>query len=341
MSLESVLKRTWQTLWRYRALWVMGFILALASFSWVGGIIGSIGSRIIAGLDWQSLRIDQADFLGLNALAVVVLVLYIPFTMAAYVSEVALIRAVDRRDETGEQQGFLHGFRLGWSRAAWRIFLIDLLISAPATLLLGFLLALMFALLGVLVIPSLPTVIGVFGLLAVIGLFFLTILLAVVVAVALDLLKHFARRACTLDGLGVIDGIRQGYGVIRQNLKDVGLMWLVMLGVSMGWSFVMAPIRYLLMAVFGVTGGAAALLAHNSSGVGSAGSVAAAVAVTVGLAFVVLVLEALLTLLSGLGTVFQSAAWTLTYRDLRATKGPTPEEPAAGESATGEYIGSD
>ncbi|NIO72083.1 MAG: hypothetical protein GTN71_24425, partial [Anaerolineae bacterium] len=57
-------------------------------------------------------------------LACVIVILIIAATIARYVAETALIRMVDDNEETGQQHSVRQGFRLGWSRTAWRLFLI-------------------------------------------------------------------------------------------------------------------------------------------------------------------------------------------------------------------------
>ena len=54
--------------------------------------------------------------------------------IARHVSEAALIRMVAEYEDTGEQLGVWQGLKLGTSRTAWRLFLIDLTIDVPVTL---------------------------------------------------------------------------------------------------------------------------------------------------------------------------------------------------------------
>ena len=48
-----------------------------------------------------------------------------------YVSETAVIRMVDDYEQSGAKVGFKQGWRMGWTRRAFRLWLIDLVISLP------------------------------------------------------------------------------------------------------------------------------------------------------------------------------------------------------------------
>ena len=42
------------------------------------------------------------------------------------------MRMVDTHEQNGTKMKFKEGWKLGWNRRAWRIFLVDLLIGTPA-----------------------------------------------------------------------------------------------------------------------------------------------------------------------------------------------------------------
>ena len=154
-----------------------------------------------------------------------------------------------------------------------------------------------------------------------IGLFFAVLFLAIVVGAALSLLKAFFRRTCVLEGLGVAESMRRGWAMVRQNLKDVGLMWLIMIGVNLAWLLVMVPIGALLVGMGAVMGGGLALLAGKLTELVFRGATPWILAGAVGIPTFLLVVVTPLALLGGLREVFQSSAWTLTYRELSILKG--------------------
>jgi len=322
MDYGKILKRAWDILWRYRALWVFGFILALTT----GGGGGGGGGR--GGNIWGQYTLERippevggmlvAIGLVLACLAVILITVAV---IARYVAETALIRMVDDYEETGQKHDVREGFRLGWSRSAFHLFLIDLLIGVPVALV--FILLFLLAAAPLLLWLTESRAAGLFGTAIAIGLGLLVILLAIVVAVILSVLKPFFRRVCVLERLGVTEAIRQGYVMVTQNLKDVGLMWLIVLGLRIGWAIAMIPVVFLLLAVSAAVGGALALLAGGLTRLfffeGAAPWIAAAL---VGIPVFIVVMAVPLSFLGGLFRVFISSTWTLTYRELRAKEAP-------------------
>jgi hypothetical protein len=251
----------------------------------------------------------------LIALASILVATFIVAKIARYVAEVALIRTVDDYKETGERHSMWRGLRLGCSRSAWRLFLIDLVINTPIVV--AFILLFALALSPLLLWSTDNAPAGALGTLTAVGLFFAVITFAVLVAAVLSLLKPFFRRACTLEGLGVMQSIRRGYTVVRQHVSDAGLMWLVWVSVSFAWPVFMLPVVVALLGAGVVFGGTAALMAGALASAAFAGAVPWILAALVGITVFVLTLAAPLAILTGLREVFLSSVWTLTYRELR------------------------
>lgn len=325
MDYVKVLKRAWEITWHYRALWIFGIILALTTGRNVGGGGGDGGRGIQYNLDQGDLPRNLPEIIpqvvpiliGIGAgLACVILILIVASAVARYVAETALIRMVDDHEETGQKRTVRQGFRMGWSRTALRLFLLDLLIVLPTVL--AVILVFLIALSPLLLWTTDNTVAGVIGTVAGIGLLFLAILLTIVVVVVLSLLMHFFRRTCALEELGVIEAIRQGYTLVRQHPKDVGIMWLIMAGLSLGWIIVMIPVVIMLMLAAGMLGGLPALLIGGLASLVSEGAMPWILGAAVGAPIFILVMAAPLLFLGGLVETFKSSVWTLTYRELRA-----------------------
>ncbi|MCJ7811588.1 MAG: hypothetical protein MUP62_05310, partial [Dehalococcoidia bacterium] len=168
MDHGKVLGRAWQILWRYRALWVFGVIVVLCAagssgnpnfnfggggdgyegpnappwggeWRWEGEPFAEVVPQILGA--WMTVAgVILAVIAALCCLAVIVTVAKVIFL---YVGETALIRMVDHYEETGEKKGVRQGFRLGWSRTALRLFIIDLLTRVP-----GFIVLLLLVLVG-------------------------------------------------------------------------------------------------------------------------------------------------------------------------------------------------
>lgn len=346
MDHTKILKRAWHILWRYRVLWLFGFILALTTASsGSSGTSYSVGSNNF-NRDRSSYRLEELDpdlqkdfeeaiegmvelftegippdvsntFIAVGiGLGLFILVLVIVGMIFRYVSETALIRLVDKYEETEEIRSVRYGFRLGWSRSAWRLFLIDLLVGIPAFLV--FLIFLLLVLAPILLWGSGIMTLGVAGTIASIGLFFLLVFFAIIVGVVLGFLKQFFRRACILEDLGVIESIKRGYLVARQNLKDAGVMWLIMAGISIGWSIVIIPVGLLILIISGLVAGVAALTVGGLTGLSLEGIQPWIFAAAVGLPIFLVLVSCPLAFVNGLRVTFVSSTWTLTYRELTA-----------------------
>ncbi|NIO70347.1 MAG: hypothetical protein GTN71_15305 [Anaerolineae bacterium] len=273
------------------------------------------------------------------ALACLIVLLIIAAAIARYLAETALIRMVDDYDETGQKHSIREGFRMGWSRTAFRLFLIKLLIGLPVAV--AFILLFVLAAAPLLLWTTKSTAIGVFGTMTTVGLGFLVTLLLIVVITVLSLLRRFFWRACAVEELGVIESIRQGFGIVRRHLKDVVIMWLIMVAVQIGWvialiatAIVLFPAIILLIIVGGVLGGLPALLVGGLASLILEGAVPWILAGVVGVPIFILVMAAPWIFLGGLMEVFKSSVWTLSYRELRALEpARLPELDASGLEA--------
>ena len=150
MNQTTILKKAWNNVINYRALWIFGMILALVSTTagsawiWAPDDDDAYARKgiTIQPLDGESFwdaaereftkEINKANReldelfreLNINAKADVVAFfttllaisvgLYLIGLVARYVSRTALIRMVDRHQETGGKESVRQGFRLGW-----------------------------------------------------------------------------------------------------------------------------------------------------------------------------------------------------------------------------------
>jgi hypothetical protein len=282
--------------------------------------------------------VDVVSVLAVLAAAFVVTL--IVTKIARYVSEAALIRMVGEYEDTGERRGVWQGLRLGLSRTAWRLFLIDMAIDIPVILAFMLLFALGFTPLVFGIWGSAPATVIVGSLLTG-GLFVAGIALAAVAGTLLSVLKRFFRQACALEGLGVFASIRRGWAVVRHKPADVLVMWLIMLGVTLGWGVVIAlsflvlfPLLILFIVLGGVAGALSAYLVFLLSSLVFEGALPVLLAVVVGLPIFILVMLAPWWCLDGLMEVFQSSAWTLTYRELCAVEDAQPDQVHAADAAS-------
>jgi hypothetical protein len=359
MNYMQILKRSWKILWAYPALWVFGIIMALTagasssngsssgsnykfngsnpttpsvtpSGQWgqVTDYFNRIGDQLTQYFNNPgNLRAIIGVVIGLVCLGLLVSIL---FTFAKYVSQVALIRMVDGYETSGEKVTWKQGFRLGWSKSAWRLFLIDLVIGLP--------LAVAFIVLfGCAAIPVVlgfisggtPTLINI---IPTIGMVFLVIFIIVVVSVLLALVLEIIHRVCILQDKGVFDAIRQGWQMVRQNLKSVFLMWLILVGIGIVYGLATIPVALILvvlgLVVGGLVGGLLYLAVHTAATV-TAGVITA---VIVGVLLFILVLALPLLFLGGLKETYFSTTWTLVYREIKPVLPEAPALPLEGDA---------
>ncbi|HEX7432610.1 MAG TPA: hypothetical protein VF326_03065 [Anaerolineaceae bacterium] len=354
MNHMQILKRAWAILWSYRALWIFGIIIALTSAGYSGSSNGGVGSSggtsqpsgtftLPNNLppEWNRLNIQMNEFfnhgitpqieaiiigvvIGLICLA---LLIGIILGIANYVSQVALIRMVDHLESTGEKLSWKQGVRLGWSRSAWRLFLIDLIIYVPFTLVILILFgcAAIPVLIGLLA-GTTPTILGIIG---TIGLFFLFLFLIFLASLVLASFMEVIRRVCVIQEKGGMESIRQGWRLVRQNLKDIFLMWLILLGIRIGYGLVLIPITLLMVLVGILVGGGVGLLSYFGVPALSTLIIGIAVAVAIGLVIFIAILSIPLLFLNGLLQTYLSTSWTLAYRDISPVF-PGVSEPTLG-----------
>jgi hypothetical protein len=321
MEHMKILKRSWTIVWRYKALWLFGFLFALAGGGGGSSGGGSGGGRPNVGAgpsggngsDWPFGPIPSIDWnvvwiIVAVAVAVIIL-LAIVMTIVRYVSETAMIAGVDEVEGTGEKLTVRRGFRLGWSRQALRLFLVDLVVGLPLALVIIVLLVLGLSPLVLLALKS--DVARVIGIVAAIGLELLVILFIIAVSLAVSVVMPYIRRRVVLGKQGILASIRQGVAMVRGALMDTGLMWLLLVGVQIVQWIVMIPILILVVAIAMGVGGVPGGLIYLAS------KSWVPAAIVGGLLFLVVLIPPL-TFVRGLFELYLSTSWTLAYRDVVA-----------------------
>jgi len=361
MDPVKILKRSWYILWSYRALWVFGLILALAA-----GSASSQGSNNNYRYDQrrgetqqvtpesmqEGLRdfqrelnklfeqgIPEADISGqalttflwvIGAFILVMMVVGIVMAIARYVSETAVIRMVDEYETSGNKMTVRQGFRLGWSRTAWRLFLINLIVNLPVIILV---LVLLVAGIGILFAVSNGSAdFAAFSVVSAIVLAVITIFVVVILSIVLYLLRNFFWRICVLEGAGVRESLQRGFTLVLENWKNVGLMWLVMIGLGIVWAVASIILIIITIPVVIVTAVIAALVAAVPFllfvGVFSTFLGGVLPWIAGGLFVMPLFFPIAFSpwlLLGSWQAVYTSTVWTLTYREIKALPAILPE----------------
>jgi hypothetical protein len=320
MDYLKILRRALEITWRYRALWIFGIILALTAGGggWNGGGGGSTGDR---NVEITPPHIPQELWLALVTVAIAVVCMFILLaivaTIARYIALAALIRMVNDYEATGQKYNVLQGLRLGWSRATLRMFLVALLIGVPLAVVSITMLLISLSPLLVWVITS-ETVLLMIGTVAAIGLFFVFLVLIIAVSAVVRLLLQFFWRVCALEGLGVLDAIRSGCALVWRHLKDVAIMWVIMVGIKLGLTIALIPVTIILVVVGALLGALPGLIVWVITRMLFTEAVPWVLAGLVALPVLVLVVAIPSVFIGGLMEVFSSSVWTLTYRELRA-----------------------
>jgi hypothetical protein len=333
MNHFDLLKRAFYITWRYKPLWLFGFILALCGGSGGGGggnfnFPGSSGSR---GDDFGGFGnlpnmpdIDPNTVIALvvGAIGLIVLLAVLAIVLQV-VARTALIGMVRQIKET-ETITVVEGWRLGWSRGAWRIFLLNLLIDIPVAIF--SLLLVVLALSPLLLLLTKETALMVTGIiLAVLAVLFVLLIL-LLVSVIITPLRELAWRRTVLNNQGVINSLRDAFGLIKQRFKDVAVIWLLMIGIGFGWGIValLVVLPVSLMAAV-VVGGIPAGLVYliSRSGIG---------AMIAGVPLALLSLILVSSVATGFYLIYQSTVWTLTYLQVQEPEHPKeippPETPS-------------
>lgn len=334
----KILRRAYHISLNYRALWIFGILLALTtpsprnSGSSSGGASGGGGSAgfpppgSFQDVPWnmQQALAGVAGFLVV--LVCLVLLLAVVFTILRYVSETSLIRMVDRYETEGETVSVREGFRSGWSQAAFRMFLVDLVVGLLSVL--AVLLLLLVAAVPLLVWTGESQPAHVIGTAISVGLFLLVILLIIAAAIIFSVVFQFIHRAVVLEDLGVRDAIRRGFTMVRQRLGDVTVMALLLFGLGIVWVVVMIPVFILLVLAGLVLGGLPGLLVGWITSLFAEGPLMYILGAAIGVPIFLIVVVAPILFLNGLYETYKSSTWTLTFREVKALERSAPVSPA-------------
>ena len=276
-------------------------------------------------IDGEALDIWAIIIIGL----IWMLALFIAILIARYVGGAALIRMVEVGEELGERQSFWRGMRMGFSRFAWRLFTVDLLVFLLTLLAVAVMLALV-------ILPLLTVTGSDFGnVLAIVSsstIFFLGLAVLLVGGAAISVFVQVIRRACVQDDIGVLAGIRRGVITVVRNPVEIFVVWLMWLGVRFAWVvisvpifLVMLPVLLVLLLVGVLVAAVPALITAGISGLFLDGILPWIIGALFGLPLFMLVVAAPMAFVSGLVEIFKSNLWTLSYRELRPIESDVTE----------------
>jgi hypothetical protein len=352
MDTTKILQNSWNLMLRYRALWIFGVILAMTTVSfgslfwlrdnedlpdrtlvnweisakdkaWIQENFGlDLPLRYTLKVEDLSIHLDdpslsvQEHARLLKIVTIVIaafLVLLILTLVLRYTAGAALIVLVDDQQYNHQEHSAHQGWSLGFSMAALKLFLIDLVVY-PLLLTLTVLIFLPAILPVLIAISGSPAGITI-GVLLMTSLTLVSVAALIVMWIAGMVTLRLAYRACCLEGLGVFHSIWRGFRLMRAQLRGVGLTWLFIVGLDLVYPLLVAPAGILLAAASLLVSGLLALLLGALLALALAKTTAWTIAVIVGVVLLALAIMVPMTLLDGLREVFISSIWTLTFRE--------------------------
>jgi hypothetical protein len=305
MNYSEILSRAWQIIWKHKVLWIFGILAGCASSGGGGGggggntnfsRDGQAPSQLQPYLNQAKAYFDsvplQTWILIAIGIALLVLILVVLAIFLGTIGRIALIRGAQQADQDLEARLTFGELFKGSRPYFWRVFLLNLLVGL-VFFVVGILLA-VGAILGVVVTLGI-------GILCLIPLLCLLVPVAIVISVVIEQ----ATIAIVVENLGVLDGLRRGWEVVKTNAGPMVVMWLILdLGIR-GIAGIIIALPMLLV------------FAPLLIGVFANAQQALQTGLVVSLVCCAAYLPVLI-ILSGILQSYVSSAWTLTF--LRLTK---------------------
>ncbi len=242
MDHVGILKRAYRIAAKYPILWVFGFFGAAGTT--VGGNFSAPWNvfnynrrvpRTRGGDFYRIYTMLGNDYLSkylpiILGVVAVLLLLFLIWLVIHFVARTGFYRMVFDLEETGERPTWSRGWRLGWDVRAIHVFLVDLIVMLAMVLIIMTLVLLGAAL----VIAFHPFRNPSFWLIAVTVVVILAAILAlVVISIVISLTAMLAAIHAAVTGENALVSLEWGWDTLRREWKDIGIMWLLMLGVGL------------------------------------------------------------------------------------------------------------
>lgn len=304
MNYSEVLTRAWKIIWKFKVLWIFG-ILASCGRGGGGNGGGNSGSGVQYNQPSSSLPPELQRLIGnpeqffqeywwVLALAVgLICLLVILSIFLSTIGKIGLVKGTMKAEAGADSMGFGEI----WSESLpyfWRIFLLNLLIG----------LVIFFVIMSFVLIAAIAGALT-FGLALICLIPFICLLVPVIWAISVVIEQ--ATAAIVIEDLGVMDGLRRGWDVVKANWTHMLVMAIVLiLGIGI-ISFLLA--LPLLMVIL------AAVVPMAFSG----GSQSIQPILIIMLACLCAYLP-ILIVANGILTAYSQTAWALTYMRLAGHK---------------------
>jgi len=220
MNFAEVLDRAWQIVWKHKVLWIFGILAGCARGGGGAGGGGGSGWRADQPFGANTLTTAQQTFNALSQwvgdhpwiIVLFVLLILVLAALAVFLGtlgRIGLIRGAFEADGGAEHLAFGTLFRESLPYF-WRVFALSLLIGLAFLIVFLPLVVLGFVTAGV-------------GFLCVLPL----LCVLVPLALAAGILIQQANVAMVIENLGLTDGVRRGWEVLKRNVGPLLIIWLI------------------------------------------------------------------------------------------------------------------
>jgi hypothetical protein len=300
----KVLGRAWEITWRWKVLWIFGFLASLGQGGGGGGSSSYQFSGDEVNLDkWTQGSPGQfwTAFSGV-ILAVICLlfILFIILWVVSVISRGALIGGVLQVEDEGSTS-----FRQAWAvgvRKFWTLFGLGVLATIPLILLVLAGIAFMFlgiaGGIGLLDSQEAAGISTIVTFALVCGC--LSCCVLVPLLVVLEQIRVYGERGAILEDLGWIEAFKRGWQVFKDNLGPTIILWIIFFGIGI--------VIFIISLVLMIVMFAPLLIFLGISDFGTASIVSM---ICAGLVAIVL-----FAIIRSVVTAFTSATWTLAFREL-------------------------
>jgi hypothetical protein len=314
MDYGKVLSRAWEITWRWKVLWILGFLASLGNgFGSSSNVTYSTDSS-----DWWGR--SYGPYIPPHVIGILIAVACLAFVIAialwviSVIARGGLIAGVQQVEDENSTR-FGRAWRVGASRF-WTLFGLSILTALPT-----FILVLLG--IGVLALLIVGTVgafdtseaLGALGITASVACGGILCCGAIFLSIVLTQIRVYGERAAVLEGLGWIEAFKRGWQVLKENLVPTILLWIIFLFIG----FALGALILAAIMAFG-----APLAAIFGYGRVEPGGWIVAPICCGGLLVIVA-----LALVGSVVETFTSATWTLTYRELTGLAALPAQEPAA------------
>ena len=253
MDYTELITRSWNIVWKNKALWVLGFLAGLAAN----------GARTSSNYQTNSTEMSPEMLATIGAMAIlfscIAIIIAVVVWVLGTVARGGLIGSVWALDDDETATLTVGEAIQPGMKAFWRMIGVNILLYLPVWLFSMAMVVMVFVMVGgTAVFASVASnpedmfnIMGP-GIAIMVFVFCLLLCLMIPLGIFLQLIQAFAVRGTVVRHLGVVDSIKHGWEVLRGNAGEIVLLGILFTGISIAASFaigiVMLPLAFLAMA---------------------------------------------------------------------------------------------